>query len=195
MKKSIFFVLCLSVVIGAAQCDESTNDDGSNDGTNDSSDLSAAEVASGGCNEEQGDVNEDECEGIDEYMECVETECGYGYAECLGDGYEDGDFSGAPCEEHMTCVMESDDTCDNDCQLDPQSECGECFVDMGMCAYQNCFSLIKCGETTEGGACSQVDACCASAGELMQMACELQAGAAKSSGDEACQVVLDSYCS
>src|SRR5690349_3053386 len=33
-----------------------------------------------------------------EYVECAQTECASQYQECLGAGYESGDFSGGACE-------------------------------------------------------------------------------------------------
>ncbi len=187
MKNSIWIVLVLFVALGAVHC----GDDGDGDNGNDTSNLSAKELAAGGC-EEQNTFNEDDCDGLDDYADCVESDCGHYYDECLGSGYEDGNFAGSPCEEFMDCVAESDDTCNNDCELG--TECGTCFLAMGQCAKDNCFNLLDCYNDDGNGGCADLDACCASLEEESRVVCEMQAQAVKPGGDYVCQITYNIFC-
>lgn len=188
MKNAIWIILVLFVALTAVHC----GDDGDGDNGNDTSNLSAAEVAAGGCESEYS-FDEDDCDGLDEYTDCVENQCNGDFENCLGVHYEDGDFSGSACEEFMDCVSEADDACDNDCELG--EDCGLCLLDLGACVRDNCFSLLQCGGDNGGESCDDLDACCDSLGSPMQGVCEVQADAVKAGGDLACKILLDAYCS
>lgn len=143
------------------------------------------EAAAGGACEMMGGGGEAQsCTGIDEYTECANTKCGLD--DCLS----------GECADYLDCLSNASDACeavDSGACTSP-SECNTCLQNAGLCAFNmGCIDLIQCGERVEGGACDRVDACCASLDSLQAMACNLQASAVKSAGDDACQSLLDGY--
>lgn len=121
------------------------------------------------------------CTGIDEYVACVQDQCGA--ADCIDD---------PACKAYVDCVQGADDPCTTSCA--PSGDCINCYADVSTCAFDKCFDNIQCGERTDGGACDMLDDCCASLDDQMKMACDLVAGPTKAGGDMACQQLIDAFC-
>lgn len=123
-----------------------------------------------------------DCEGIEEYSECVQDMCSV--QDCMDNG----------CEAYFDCVEDAEDPCmPTGCT--PTSDCTACLLDVGTCSADNCFDLIMCGEVTAGGACDQLDDCCDAQPESMRMVCEQAAsGSRAAGGDELCMTVMQAFC-
>jgi len=123
--------------------------------------------------------------GLDEYMACAESTCMIGAC------------SEGPCADTYACYQTADDPC----TCEQSSACQQCYVDKGLCLF-DCVELITCdgepilggGDTMEGGACDQLDACCEGLGADTMQACTLAAAGARTVGDSACEGVLASLC-
>lgn len=145
--------------------------------------VTPEQAAMGAC--EMGGGEGSECEGIDEYQACLETMCGVG---ACYDG---------PCASLLTCYQNAADPCEANCM--PSDECTTCFTDKLSC-LSGCASNLVCdgmpvgGETMPGGGCDQLDDCCASLDSQMMMACTALAGSVRLAGDEACAMLIPSYC-
>jgi len=122
-----------------------------------------------------------DCDGIEEYSACVEDMCSV--QDCMSRG----------CQAYFDCVEDAEDPCmPTGCSL-PTGDCANCLADVGTCTLDNCFELIMCGETTTGGACDQLDDCCAT--NSMPMICQQAAsGARAAGGDELCMTVMAAFC-
>jgi hypothetical protein len=119
-----------------------------------------------------------DCDGIEEYTACVQDMCNAD--DCMDE-----------CADYLECAEEADDPC-NPSGCTPSGACASCLATVGSCTLANCLELIMCGETASGGACDQLDDCCAEQPEQQRMICEQAASAARTGGDATCQVVLDS---
>ncbi len=187
MKNFTILVIGFSLALSASKCDDEEGDSNSDESS--AIEVTPLDAMAGGC-DNQENFDQENCEGIDDYTECVTTDCDAQYKECLGENYMNGDFTGAPCEAMMTCASSADDACDNACV--PDNACTSCLVKIATCAV-NCIGLITCGTNTEGGPCDQLDSCCIGLDDIRKVACDLQKDAAKMGGDEACQPILDAY--
>jgi hypothetical protein len=117
-----------------------------------------------------------DCEGIEEYGECSNG--------CLDD-CQDG------CADYYDCIQDADDPCmPTGCT--PSSQCSSCISGASSC-FLDCIDLIMCGETMAGGACDQLEECCATFS--MPDVCEQLASAARAGGgDMACEMAMDAFC-
>jgi hypothetical protein len=121
-----------------------------------------------------------DCEGIDEYSECLQDMC---LQSCM-----------SQCQEYYDCVEDAADPCmPTGCQ--PSSGCTSCLAGATGC-FSGCFELLMCGETTPGGACDQLDDCCAEQTDEMLMGlCEQAAASSRGvGGDMLCMTVMQSLC-
>ncbi len=192
--------LSLLSVCFAACGDDSGGDGGSSDK---SSNLSAEELAAGGCNEDMGMDDSSEC---DAYIECAADSCQAEYRECLGEDYESGDFSGGACEEFISCATEADDPCENSCT--PDQECTNCFISLGQCVSMACAEeLEECsGASSPSGSpsgeipaefgdatCEDLEACCDSLSGTDQSDCNDQFMQVQAAGDLGCAAALSIY--
>lgn len=122
------------------------------------------------------------CEGIDEYSECVQDMCSA--QDCMDEG----------CADYFGCVEDAADPC-RPTGCTPSSACTMCLTDTSTCALDNCLDLLQCGETAAGGACDQLDDCCAEQQDSMRMICEQAAqGARTAGGDMLCMTVMGAFC-
>ncbi|MDD9939219.1 MAG: hypothetical protein OXT09_36870 [Myxococcales bacterium] len=122
-----------------------------------------------------------ECSGLDEYTACTMEMCEINTC-----------FEGV-CADLIECAQDAADACDSGCT--PTAECSECLTETGLCAFENCFDLLDCGGSEAGGACDQLDECCASLDDTTKGICEQAASAASAAGDAGCSPVLMSFCS
>jgi hypothetical protein len=199
----LLLALGLSLPIqGCGDDDESGDDDSNNNaGTGNagrgSSGSGSGNSGSGSGNAGSGDVDDaiaecmaedmmmggstTDCDGIEEYSDCVQDMCSV--QDCMSRG----------CQAYFDCVADAEDPCmPTGCAL-PTGDCAACLADVGTCTLDNCFELIMCGETTAGGACDQLDDCCAT--NSMPMICQQAAsGARAAGGDELCMTVMSAFC-
>jgi len=90
---------------------------------------------------QSGDSSSDvKCTGEDEFVNCVLDSCDSNFADCLGDSYKDGDWTGGMCEKYMDCVDKC--TCDNnsacvgDCAtkyMIQDTTCSDCLAKIADC--------------------------------------------------------------
>ena len=145
-----------------------------------------------------GSTGTTDCEGIDEYTECVQEACADEYETCLGPNYKSGNFSGGMCESLADCTEMADDPC----SCDADAECINCFVDNLVSCSQTC-PLPSCGGgggTAGTGSvpqsdktCDDLEACCMSLDDQIGMACLMQFDAIKSAGNVACSAAYSAY--
>lgn len=170
---------------------------GGNSGSG-STNYTAEELASGACEQQQGEESGD----CDAYVECAQEQCQSEYEMCLGSGYRSGNFSGAVCETFIECSISADDQCENDCPLD--QACQNCFVStLGSCVSSKCSAeLSECS----GGAntnvdldgvgtatCADLEACCGSMSGSDASTCQMQLDAVSAGGDLGCSTVYSVY--
>jgi hypothetical protein len=145
------------------------------------------------------------CEGVDEYVSCVQTACDAGYKTCLGANYKSGDFSGGMCESFGDCLASA-----TDCSCTPDGTCMSCFVSNLVSCALSC-PLPMCtaggagtgmagggagtGAATGGKTCDDLEACCNSLDEAIKMTCLMQLGVVKAAGDVACSAAYSAYAS
>ena len=97
------------------------------------------------------------------------------------------------CQDYQSCIESADDPCNApDCT--PTGDCQTCITNQGTCVSDTCFDLIMCSATTPGGACDQIDDCCASLDEANASVCQMTADVAKSGGDMVCESLIMSFC-
>jgi len=164
------------------------------------------------CGMGMGMPDSDECT---DYNECAQRECGSEYAECMGDDFASGDFSGGTCESMFECLQgcTSGDTCDfncaGDCFGEASNPCTDCLLAAGACGEEACAdeyeacnadpSTTTTGTTTAGttggggGTCEDLEACCNSLDGDEQAGCLDGLEASEASGDQACDIILQIY--
>ena len=154
---------------------------GSGNAGSGSGDISAEDALAGACEmmETMG-MSATDCEGIDEYTECFLDMCGG--QNCLE----------TACQDYVDCIEGAADPCENDCTQ--SSACLNCYTSQADCVGNNCLRLIMCGEIMAGGACDQLDDCCAEQPDQMRMFCEQLAAGARIGGDMACEMAMDAFC-
>jgi hypothetical protein len=197
---ALLLALGLSLSIQGCGDDDEGGDDGSNNnaGTGNAGrgGSGSGNAGSGSGNAGSGNVDDaiaecmaeemmggvtTDCDGIDEYSACVEDMCSV--QDCASRG----------CQAYFDCVEDAEDPCmPTGCTL-PTGDCAACLAEVGTCMVENCVSLIMCGETTPGGACDQLDDCCAA--NSMPMLCEQAVSGARSfGGDETCMMFMAAFC-
>jgi hypothetical protein len=204
-----------------AGCGGDDDDGAGGNGGKKSSNLSAADVAGGACEMMSGG-DDSECKGVDEYSECTQNKCAAEYKTCLGAGYAKGDFSGGKCETYFSCINDSKDKCQNDCERD--AACTACFVSTlatcvasAGCTYPTCTTGGNAGKgsATGGGSggsgesgksggtagitgtgnktCKELESCCNSLPASQKEPCVLAYNNAKGLGDAACSGVYSVF--
>ena len=118
-----------------------------------------------------------QCTGLTEYTSCVRSMCGL-------DGCLQGD-----CKDFEACTVSAADPCNNDCT--PSATCTTCLGTIGSCAVDLCFDKLACGTRVTGGACDQLEACCAT---TMDTTVCPQIKLLETAGDEGCMGILSSLC-
>lgn len=156
-------------------------------GSSGNSGLSAEDAASGMCG--MGSGMDSDCTGLDEYQACVQSQCMF-----------DACYDGA-CASYISCLQNAEDPCDASAECPIPMACQDCFVSKASCA-SNCLNEhVECngmpvgGGTETGGACDELDTCCASLADAANMAqCTQIAGIIRVGGDMACEGPLMTYC-
>jgi hypothetical protein len=98
----------------------------------------------------------------------------------------------ATCADYLACTTTADDPCSVEftCKID--TACSKCYGAVQMCALSFCGDQVACAApTTEGGSCSQLEACCALQGDMEQSCLELVHSIEKLSGDPSCFGVMN----
>lgn len=149
-----------------------------------------------------------------DFGECAQRECESDYAECMGEDFANGDFSGGACEDMFECLQgcSSGDTCDTGCAVDcfgdASEACTNCMLAAGECGAEACPDEYEaCNEepptsTTStttagttgggGGTCTDLEACCDSMEGELQEGC--LAGLESAAGsDDTCDLILQTY--
>lgn len=97
----------------------------------------------------------------------------------------------ATCADYLACTTKADDPCSVEytCKIDPA--CTKCFGAVQNCALSFCTDQFACAAPpTEGGPCSQLEACCALQGDMAQSCLELVHTVEKLSGDPSCSGLM-----
>jgi hypothetical protein len=196
-KRAFALLLALGLSVSTQGCgDDDSGDDGDGSGNSGSGNAGSGSGNSGSGSTSDPDdaiaecmveqmmgTSTTDCDGIEEYSACVEDMCDV--QDCTNRG----------CQTYFDCVQDAEDPCmPTGCAL-PTGDCAACLADVGTCTLDNCFELIMCGETAAGGACDELDGCCAAQPDSMRMLCEQAAsGARAAGGDNFCMMVMDAFC-
>jgi hypothetical protein len=190
----LIVVLALAVSVGACGDDSGAKSGsgaggtsgGGNAGSGAGSKITAEQAATGMC--DMMGTGMDSCTGGEEYDACVLSKCGV--QDCF-----DGE-----CKGVLDCYKAADVPCEAKCP--PSAECQTCITANVSCLVSECYSMLKCsgaptggGMTKDGGACDQLDACCETQPEGVQMTCTLAAGVARAAaGDTGCESAKMAFC-
>jgi hypothetical protein len=152
------------------------------------------------------------CTGEKEYADCLTAACGAQAKACIGANYAQGDFSGSPCADFMTCEMAcpcdaTGDACVMNCaslHVTPVPACLACAMPMQSCLASAACELPKCTttgtptststntSTGTGANCKALQTCCASMPSTVAPSC--QAALTSAGGVEAsCAAVLQGF--
>jgi hypothetical protein len=152
------------------------------------------------------------CTGEKAYADCMTAACGAQAKGCIGANYAQGDFSGSPCADFMTCEMAcpcdaTGDSCVMTCvgnYVTPVPTCSACALPLQGCLAGAACELPKCdptGTTTStstatntatGANCKALQTCCGSMPSAVAPSC--QAALTSAGGVESsCAAVIQGF--
>lgn len=136
--------------------------------------LSAQAVLAGACETMRIAADASKCVGLEQLVSCSNEKCDL--ATCM-----------ATCQEYLECVTSADQPCTVAQRCGRSVECSLCMSSVQTCSLAvTCFGLYSCATTTPGGACSKLQACCAT--QRMPFGCNMLAlSAGMLRGDEECE--------
>jgi hypothetical protein len=139
--------------------------------------LSAQAVLAGACEMMRLATDATQCAGLEQLVMCSEAQCGL--AACM-----------ATCQDYLQCVTSADQSCAAARSCKRSNECSVCFSSLQVCSLGvKCAGLYSCATTLPGGACSKLEACCAT--QRMPLACHMFAlGNGMLGGDPACEKLV-----
>jgi hypothetical protein len=93
------------------------------------------------------------------------------------------------CAEYLQCLQEAPDACAATCTV--SGACGACMSSVRQCMFGFCQDTIACSPpVTQGGPCSQLEACCALQGDRAQACLAAAHQAEQLGGDITCNGLL-----
>jgi hypothetical protein len=181
--------LALWCVCGSAACGDDDDASGSDGGARSTGQRDAAtrppvvitpvQAVAGACTF-MFTLNQDQfaqCTGFEQLETCARRQC-------------ELDLCVDQCTQFMTCLYESKETCDQECQ--PEEGCAECMSTLLQCAVTGtCLETLHCAKEVSGGYCDQLRACCERQTELREQCSLVAEATANLQGEQNCRYFLD----
>jgi hypothetical protein len=220
--RCIWFIAVTGVSALALACGGSDDDDGDGATSGGTSGTGGRSSGSGGTSSTSGGTTsmgtgascgDPAAMGMDDcpaYVECATTQCATQYDECLGAGWEAGNFSGGKCETFMECAAAcdcEDTSCGTECFNNAGADCTNCLTStVGACVATHCLDeATSCGSGGTGGTgsggtasmstktCADLQACCNSLSGTDKTDCQTLYDQIQAAGDVACSSTYQIY--